>query len=109
VNLPHHLQTEYFDGDTHFSAREQHQTARTCLYPRWVSEFIVLNFNYHVEHHMFPDAPWYHLEKIHQTLTYTTELKYRTDPYFSWILQNKTESLDQVLQIPEDTTIKVAA
>jgi len=26
------------------------------------------NLNYHVEHHLFPDVPWYNLKKVHRLL-----------------------------------------
>jgi fatty acid desaturase len=30
--------------------------------------FLMLNLNYHLEHHLFPGVPWYNLRKIHQEL-----------------------------------------
>jgi len=40
---------------------------RTVVSNRFVS-FFLLNLNYHVEHHVFPGAPWYQLPKIHSRL-----------------------------------------
>jgi fatty acid desaturase len=30
--------------------------------------FLMLNLNYHLEHHLFPGVPWYNLRKVHQEL-----------------------------------------
>ena len=38
---------------------EQYRATRSCYYPPGVSELLVLNFNFHIEHHLFPDLPWY--------------------------------------------------
>ena len=40
---------------------------RTVTSNRLVS-FLMLNLNYHLEHHLFPAVPWYNLPKIHQLL-----------------------------------------
>ena len=40
---------------------------RTVTSNRLVS-FLMLNLNYHLEHHLFPGVPWYNLPKVHQLL-----------------------------------------
>ena len=30
--------------------------------------FLMLNLNYHLEHHLFPAIPWYNLPRVHQLL-----------------------------------------
>jgi fatty acid desaturase len=30
--------------------------------------FLMLNLNYHLEHHLFPGVPWYNLRKVHRVL-----------------------------------------
>ncbi len=42
---------------------------RTTL-PGWLNKWIFyqVNFNYHVEHHMFPSVPFYNLPKLHKYL-----------------------------------------
>jgi fatty acid desaturase len=40
---------------------------RTITSNRVVS-FLMLNLNYHLEHHLFPGIPWYNLPRIHQLL-----------------------------------------
>jgi fatty acid desaturase len=40
---------------------------RTVTSNRLVS-FLMLNLNYHLEHHLFPGVPWYNLPRIHKLL-----------------------------------------
>lgn len=39
--------------------------SRTLQLPRWV-ELCVLHENYHLEHHLWPDVPSYHLRRLHE-------------------------------------------
>ena len=43
------------------------QKTRTIRSNRLVS-FLMLNLNYHLEHHLFPGVPWYNLRKVHKEL-----------------------------------------
>ncbi len=97
VNLPHHLQLPQFRGEEKFPAWQQYLTVRSCVYPRWFARLVVLNFNYHTEHHMFPDVPWYHLEKLQGPLREALGEAYNTDPYFGWIIENKPKDIVAVL------------
>jgi fatty acid desaturase len=101
VNLPHHLELPQHHGDTKFLAWQQYQTARTCIYPKWFAQFFALNFNYHIEHHMFPDVPWYGLPALHQQVKQALGEAYNTDPHFSWILSNKPKSVNEVIEPAE--------
>jgi fatty acid desaturase len=96
INAPHHLGLPYNRGETRLPPWEQHSTARSCAYPRWISKWIVLNFNYHIEHHMYPNAPWYHLDKLHEAVKAELGDRYNTDPRFSWLLRNRKEELGTV-------------
>ncbi len=97
VNLPHHLELPQFRGDTRLPLWQQHLTSRSCVYPRWVTHLIVLNFNYHTEHHLFPDAPWYYLDKIHADLKRSLQGDLNTDPQFAWIIKNRKMPFENVL------------
>lgn len=98
VNFPHHVGLPYVDDDHHLPVWEQHITARTCVYPDWISKMIVLNFNYHIEHHMFPDAPWYYLPDLHKMVSTDLKDQYNTDPQFVWIKENRIKSLSQLFK-----------
>lgn len=98
VNFPHHLQLPQNRGTTRLHPSDQYQIARTCLYPKWFAGFVVLNFNYHIEHHMYPDVPWYHLEKLHHKVKAELGPHYNSDLYFNWILENKPQPMGEVLK-----------
>ena len=40
---------------------------RTVTSNAFVS-FFMCNLNYHLEHHLFPAMPWYHLPRLHRLL-----------------------------------------
>ena len=97
VNFPHHLELPHFTGETRFTAANQYQTARSCVYPKWFARKIVLNFNFHVEHHMYPDQPWYLLPEIQTLIKAELKQAYNQDPSFEWILRNRGKDLALVL------------
>ena len=35
-----------------------------------ISRFLYLNMNYHIEHHMFPMVPYYHLPALHSLINH---------------------------------------
>lgn len=103
INFPHHIGLPQYRDDHRLMLWEQHEIARSCLYPEWIAKFIVLNFNYHIEHHMFPDAPWYRLSQIHEVLKKELNQNYNTDPQFQWILNNRQKKLKDLLITPATT------
>lgn len=108
INLPHHVQLITLKGDDQLKAWDQYKSARSCIYPEWIAKNIVLNFNYHVEHHMFPDAPWYYLDSIHQETKAALGNDLISDPYLAWILRNRKRALGEVLYMNvEDDKIQV--
>lgn len=97
VNLPHHLQLPQDGGEAKYPVWQQYQFARSCIYPKQFARFFALNFNYHTEHHMFPDAPWYCLEEIHQVIQGELKASYNSDPYLKWFVENKKKTVGAVL------------
>lgn len=67
INLPHHVGVYSYDPKERKGVWDQHSVARCCRYP-WIIEHMVLNFNFHAEHHMMPDLPWHELPKAHAKL-----------------------------------------
>jgi acyl-lipid omega-6 desaturase (Delta-12 desaturase) len=47
-----------------FSAFDQEAFTRSLRFPAWVSRFVLLNFDAHELHHMYPFVPGYHLRRI---------------------------------------------
>ena len=48
-------------------ASDPYLASRTML-PNPIVAFFLLNENYHLEHHLFPEVPSYHLPKLHQLI-----------------------------------------
>lgn len=67
INLPHHVGVYSYDPLERKGIWDQHSVVRSCRYPSLV-EHLVLNFNFHTEHHMMPDLPWHELPKAHRVV-----------------------------------------
>jgi fatty acid desaturase len=77
INFPHHAGAYIEDSSlnkNHLPVWEQHLVARSCVYPKWFQSLVLLHFNYHIEHHTFPDLPWHQLDRAHRLLTGAPEL-----------------------------------
>ncbi|MGZ3768419.1 MAG: fatty acid desaturase family protein [Bdellovibrio sp.] len=109
INFPHHLHLKMFKDETKLPVWKQNISARTCVYPKWIARHLVLNFNFHTEHHMFPDAPWYTLEKIHEKLIQCLGSELNVDIMFSWTKKNRSLSLVEVVVAPEIESEKKAS
>jgi fatty acid desaturase len=96
INLPHHS-----DMPFGFRARlrpwEQWRTARSCDYPRWIARAGLLNFNLHIEHHLFPALPWYRLERVRAELKPVLGEHYAEAVGAAWNVRNRGRDLQTVL------------
>jgi fatty acid desaturase len=53
----------------HMLTRPEHPLTRTrTITSNRVTSFLMLNLNYHLEHHLFPGIPWYNLPRLHHLL-----------------------------------------
>jgi omega-6 fatty acid desaturase (delta-12 desaturase) len=104
INAPHHLGLTYFRGETKLALWEQFKIARSCVYPSWLARFVVLNFNFHSEHHMYPYVAWYHLDKLHEAVRGELKEQYNIDPQFSWVIKNRSQDLRTVFGCDQVTT-----
>jgi omega-6 fatty acid desaturase (delta-12 desaturase) len=95
VNLPHHLGTE--TTDQRLPPWEQWRSTRSCLYPWGVSEFFVLNFNFHTEHHLFPGLPWYRLRHARARLREHLGAHYQEAIGIGWNLRHRGGDLDRII------------
>jgi fatty acid desaturase len=71
VSLPQHTGLFPFLSDTHpkpIPYAQQDEVTRTTSQPGWLPALLALNFNLHVEHHLFPSAPWYRLPELTRRL-----------------------------------------
>lgn len=72
INFPHHVGLYLEDNESsRLLPWQQYEVTRTSRYPQWIEKLAVLNFNYHAEHHVFPDLPWHQLPKAHQLIQHS--------------------------------------
>lgn len=95
INFPHHLGMRQFHGEERFPVWEQHRFTRSCLYSKWFAHLVLLNFNLHNEHHLFPSHPWYQLDDLHDELK-ISETEFNTSSGNQWILQNRKKPVQAV-------------
>ncbi len=57
----------------HPSAWDQQEITRSWPLASGLERYVVLNMNYHTEHHLFPDLPWHQLDNAHQLLLQENE------------------------------------
>ncbi len=92
VNLPHHAETRLLDSNAPAVPYwEQGSYTHSCRsIPNW-SKFIILNFNLHTAHHIFPNVPWYMLPIADSELAFQD--KHVTDDEITWAITRRRRSL----------------
>jgi fatty acid desaturase len=96
VNLPHHADRP--TTDRKLALWEQAYSTRSCYYPVLVSELLVLNFNFHIEHHLFPSLPWYRLRKARGLVKAALEGGYEEAVGIGWNLRHRSTDIRNVLR-----------
>jgi fatty acid desaturase len=82
---------------------EQAHSTRSCYYPRGISEFLVLNFNFHIEHHLFPTLPWYRLRRARALVKPVLGDGYTEEVGVTWNLRRRAEDMGRVLDVGGET------
>jgi omega-3 fatty acid desaturase (delta-15 desaturase) len=95
VNLPHHVGMP--TSTIKLAAWEQHRVTRSCYYPAGLSELFVLNFNFHVEHHLFPSLPWYRLRAAREEVRPLLGQDYHQAVGMEWNVRNRRRGLDEIV------------
>jgi omega-6 fatty acid desaturase (delta-12 desaturase) len=95
VNLPHHVDMSTFEHK--LPLWEQHRATRSCYYPPVVSELLVLNFNFHIEHHWYPTLPWYRLRKARALVRSALGEAYEEAVGIAWNLKHRTRDLQAIV------------
>ena len=102
VNLPHHLQMPSFRDSANIRKVhpwQQHVLTRSCHYG-WLSAPLALNFNYHTEHHFFPNLPWYRLKQLRAILKPRLDDEYTELVGIAWNIKNRAISAKDIV-LPE--------
>lgn len=97
INFPHHMDLKQAGGTMRLPAHEQHRFSRTCLYQKWFSRHVLLNFNFHVEHHLFPNLPWHELDKAHTHVRQALGEAYNMSSGNKWIVESRAQPLTVVM------------
>jgi fatty acid desaturase len=72
---------------------------RSSVYPRWLARHLVLNFNLHIEHHLFPSLPWHQLDAARALVKPTLGAKYNESVGNAWIRRNRKLDLERFLPV----------
>lgn len=99
VNLPHHADQPTTSGK--LALWQQAYSTRSCYYPRLISELLVLNFNFHIEHHLFPTLPWYRLRQARTLIKPALGDGYEEAFGVQWNLENRSKDITHVLRAHE--------
>ena len=97
VNFPHHLELPQNRGDKKLFVWEQHLISRSCMYSKIFRNFVLNNFNFHTEHHMYPQAPWYRLDSIHEKIKSSLGENYNYSFRSEWVRKNRKKNIEDVL------------
>jgi fatty acid desaturase len=99
ANLPHHADTELYDNPQALPFWEQDSVTHSCRSIPFWSKWILLNFNLHTSHHLFPWVPWYKLpEAQKQMQKYAPELGEENVNEFSWLIKRRPVSFTNVFR-----------
>lgn len=94
VNLPHHAEAPLLSKDSApLPLWQQHTVSHNCGPVSMWSTFIILNFNLHIAHHLFPTIPWYDIPKVQKRLNMDVFNKNE----FSWAFTNRRRPLLQIM------------
>jgi len=94
-----------------FGAGDAMLKTRTVTSNRLVS-FLMLNLNYHLEHHLFPAVPWYNLPKIHRLLKplYESRGAVIQQSYTAFVFQTLRRIPDPLHKLPaHDSAVRPSA
>lgn len=99
INLPHHIDAPLIDTPKPLSLWEQDATTHSCdTIPFW-SDWVLLNFNLHTAHHLFPWVPWYKLPQTQAQLEqHSADLGHENTDEFSWLIQRRSQSFTTKFQ-----------
>lgn len=90
INLPQHSGLFPYTSHTHpdpLPLREQADITRTTYLPRLLALVFNYNFNFHIEHHLFPSIPWYSLPKVTSLIAGLSDFHYQRVACFTFMVQ----------------------
>jgi len=105
INFPHHIGTGLFaltEQGQKLPLWLQAKVTRSCYYPAIFSDWLLMNFNFHIEHHLFPDLPWYDLRKAQAITKEALGDEYRESHGIDWNVENRVKPMEEVFLTDAD-------
>ena len=101
VNLPHHAESPLLaQSDAALPLWEQHRVTHSCRSLWFWSSCLLLNFNLHTAHHLYPWIPWSGLPEVHAKLLRklpALHSEQETRNELTWSLRNRRRSLLEIM------------
>lgn len=99
INFPHHMGTQLF-SNTHSHEKlplwKHNEVTRSCYYPPGIADLLLMNFNFHTEHHLFPDLPWFRLGEARTLTKNALGDSYCETIGINWNLENRSKPATEV-------------
>lgn len=95
------------DPNIHPPSWQQPNVTRSWHMHSAIESHIVLNMNYHTEHHLFPNLPWYKLKEAHYLLKAQNE-NINMVNFHEWIQQQRSQPFIEVMT-PKNQSLKSAS
>jgi fatty acid desaturase len=105
VNFPHHMGTRLFENTERggkLPLWQHNEVTRSCYYPPMISDLLFLNFNFHIEHHLFPDLPWFRLRDARPIAKQALAGEYIETVGIDWNLENRNKDATEVFLTDRD-------
>lgn len=96
--IPQHVGLYSNDDVSHHPhAWDQPLVTRTWYMNPVLEKYVVLNMNYHTEHHLFMDLPWHELKNTHKALVDTNEPPLNIVNYRDWMSRQRKKPFRNVI------------
>lgn len=89
ISFPHHNDIPTFVGQERLPLNEQYRVTRTCTFPFGLGTLLCMNFNLHIEHHLFPNLPWHQLPRARTLILQQLGEKYNDTAGIEWDIKNR--------------------
>nr|WP_281721978.1 fatty acid desaturase [Nitrosomonas nitrosa] len=89
MNLPQHTSLFPYLSTTvpnPLPYRKQDSITRTTALPPVLAVPLAYNFNFHIEHHLFPSVPWYRLQSVRRMIREVPSCEYQEAKFLSFMV-----------------------
>lgn len=108
--IPQHVGLYSDDSpESHAHPWEQIEISRTWKLNSILENLITFNMNYHTEHHVFQDLPWYELKQAHRLIQAEKECENLNFINTDWMKQQRLKLFSEAIQPIPQKIQKVSA